>query len=455
MTLTTLLRYLCFDRTAIDRIATCRNAIWAGVTFALLGAVARHYDGADLMARPFYLLLPLAASLTVATAVFGFLKIFPYNVSDPLTYRQFVTYVWLTGPMAWLYAVPVERFLSARDAAAANLWFLAAVSVWRVMLISRVISVRNRTSFPAALVRVLLVADTFVLIGLFFTPLPVFNIMGGIRLSPRDQLILETAFSVGAVAVVLWPVLLVGNIMLRSGGVKDSAAELPVHAVADSSNTSAATSEKPTSFVESSTLPNSTVGGAVWTAVIVLVGVSVCLLWQAQPEQQRRTTAESLLRSGRIASGLEYMSQFESHDFPPHWTPPPAVNWREMRPHPVSEAVVAIEGNYKPWVRSACLNNFMNYFGFDDWSYHQWTRLNDSQLHSALNVLQTANDLDPEFVEANLRKLRTFAEDNRYAGAKQVTEFLNRLDEAKGESGNDATASENEAAASENEGNSR
>ena len=43
------------------------------------------------------------------------------------------------APMAAIYAIPVETFLTDYRATACNIWFLAIVATWRVLLIARVL----------------------------------------------------------------------------------------------------------------------------------------------------------------------------------------------------------------------------------------------------------------------------------------------------------------------------
>ncbi|MCA9034357.1 MAG: hypothetical protein KDA91_04455 [Planctomycetaceae bacterium] len=420
MNLLTLIRFLCFDRRAVDQIASCRSAVWVGLGFVLLAPFARDYDGVDLLSKPIHLLVPMLASLFTATLIFGYLCLFRPSGRQPLTYRQFLAFFWLTGPLVWLYAFPVERLLSARDAAVANLWLLAVVSLWRVLLISRVISLRNETSFFVSMIRVLMVADTIVLVVLLLTPLPVFNIMGGVRLSPRDKLILGTAINVGVGATILWPILLINNIFSSRGFAKVSdGSDRPGEALTGAVDVPSTSPDE---------LRAGNAGWTLWLSIVLLAGFSAYLLSIGQPQQQRRTIAEDLLRSNQIEEGLQYMSQFDRSDFPRHWNPPPAVSWREMTPHPVEEAASVLKGDYKPWVREACLNNFMDYFGFDDWSLIQWSRLNDSQLQAALEVIEHAAELDPEFVAANKQKLLHLEEHSSDPRAKIIAEFIRRTD---------------------------
>ena len=50
------------------------------------------------------------------------------------SYLSVLTFVGLTSPLAWLYAIPVERMASMDFAISANMWFLAIVALWRVAL---------------------------------------------------------------------------------------------------------------------------------------------------------------------------------------------------------------------------------------------------------------------------------------------------------------------------------
>jgi hypothetical protein len=54
--------------------------------------------------------------------------------SPALRYPHLLTVVTLTAPLAFLYAVPVERFLTLDAARSANVLFLALVASWRVAI---------------------------------------------------------------------------------------------------------------------------------------------------------------------------------------------------------------------------------------------------------------------------------------------------------------------------------
>ena len=67
----------------------------------------------------------------------------------------------------------------------------------------------------AALWPVMLFADSVALAALFLTPVPVFNIMGGVRLSEREQIIVFTVYSFRIASVATWFVWLLGTLIAR------------------------------------------------------------------------------------------------------------------------------------------------------------------------------------------------------------------------------------------------
>ncbi|MFO0841704.1 MAG: hypothetical protein U0797_04780 [Gemmataceae bacterium] len=122
-----LLRYLLGRRDAIEAIAGNRNALWIGLLFVLSAGFAREYDGEDLWNEPGYLVIPLGASLVSSSLLF----LLAYGIAAGNggarwgmffpSYFAFLGLFWMTAPLAWLYAVPYEHFLSPVEAMRANL----------------------------------------------------------------------------------------------------------------------------------------------------------------------------------------------------------------------------------------------------------------------------------------------------------------------------------------------
>jgi hypothetical protein len=96
------------------------------------------------------------------------------------------TFLSLTALPAVLYAIPVERFLSAEAARSANFWFLAVVAIWRVSMLGRYLACRTDLSGGVLTAALLLpLALIVVILTLLNLEKAVFDFMGGVRDSER------------------------------------------------------------------------------------------------------------------------------------------------------------------------------------------------------------------------------------------------------------------------------
>lgn len=102
------------------------------------------------------------------------------------SFRNVLLFITLTAPPALLYAVPVERFLSAEAARTANAWFLIVVATWRVALFSTFLRQ------VASLSRTMVVVATLLPLAIIILALSalnlehvVFSVMSGIREEDR------------------------------------------------------------------------------------------------------------------------------------------------------------------------------------------------------------------------------------------------------------------------------
>jgi len=344
MTAATIARYLIGDRAAILAVAASRRAWLVGMLLVLGAGLAREYDHEDLVHEPWHALLPLAASLVTATILYLLLRLVSWRRSGsgwpahggP---RAFLGLYWATAPLAWLYALPVERVLSVGDAVAANLWLLAIVSAWRVLLMTRVVQVVWRCHWIEAFHVVGCFAWGVAAAVLSLTPLPLLSIMGGIELGPGEAILAGTTFIVmllswlsapwwlGAIAVILL-------LRRRPGG-----AWTPDPAFAADS-------------LE--------VEPSAWRLGAALVGTGCVLLPFTQPEQWRRHAAETALRAGDVRGAIATLARHDRGDYPPHWDPPPRPGYRERLPGLV-DLVTAIAAVDPPaWVREAFLAKAQN-----------------------------------------------------------------------------------------------
>jgi hypothetical protein len=333
MSIVTVLAYFVGSRKAILQIAATPGATWLGLVFVLSAGFAREYDGEDLLAQPWHLLLPLGVSLVLSLALFCLIMPIARRKGASqgslfANYCIFLRLFWMTAPIAWIYVIPVQDFLSAGDATRANLWMLAIVSLWRVALIARVVSVLFNANLFAASMPVLLFADTVALTALWFAPLPVFSIMGGIRLTDSERIIQGTAFTVGFFGTISWLIWAVATCIVC--GLRKRKWQLQV-----------STSE-----------PGPSVSWGLWAVAASSIALWVFILPLTQPKQQLRRRVESRLRSGHVPGAIALMSKHAPSDFPSHWDPPPRIGYGERTP-PLLDVLEAVSSDATPsWIKA-------------------------------------------------------------------------------------------------------
>ncbi|HAV61228.1 MAG TPA: hypothetical protein DCY13_02545 [Verrucomicrobiales bacterium] len=213
LTIPTIFGYLFGQRAAIQTVASSSAAIWTGIALTLLTAFARNYDQTYVVEKPFlWFFGPLLFSLVsgswiylVCYALCARLQMPENDRSMKGSWRGFMGAFWMTAPIAWLYAIPVERFMDSVTAAKANLALLAVVSLWRVLLMARVLQVVTRAPYLRALLWVILAASVEVVVLVFTSgslTKRVMAAMGGLRNSPEEE-VLITAMN-NAFGMALW-----------------------------------------------------------------------------------------------------------------------------------------------------------------------------------------------------------------------------------------------------------
>lgn len=380
VTIRTLLAFLVGRRQAIVTIAQTPGAVWFGLLLVLSAAFAREYDGEDLLHAPWHLVLPAGASVVSSAMLFALL----WGISRgarpgwgalPRAYLSFLGLYWMTAPLAWLYALPVERFSSAAEATASNLWLLGIVAAWRVVLMIRVVSVLYGAKTWQAICIVMAMADSLALVLLWLTPLPVVSIMGGIRLSESEQMIQSTAFLVGMFGVIAWPVWFAGtlSVLIRKELSWETAlSALPI---------------------------KKEVGRSTWVLGIASLLVWIPVLPLTQPEQQLRRRVERDLREGQIERALATISAHGPGEFPPHWDPPPRIGYGERNPYllEIMEPLLAMET--APWVRELFLEKLRSLGGSGFGPSYFFYQLDPQHFDRYLSVLEALPADSPIILE--------------------------------------------------------
>jgi hypothetical protein len=336
VSLVTVLRFQFGQAAAIQAVAVSRTALAVGIWLVLLTAVARNYDQKHVLESPLWLFGPLLFSLFSGTFLFTVLsKGFISRHSPagkptaplPAQWRSFMGLFWMTAPIAWLYAIPAERMFESYQAAQANLVLLGIVAFWRVLLMSRIVSVLLGLAFLRALGWVLvpacLEALAIVFLGGIFSPTfgrAVMASMSGMRNAPEEDLLLGALGTAAYGALITLGVVLTVLAIWRFRGAVHS---FPVVA-------------------GSSRLP--VVGLLGLTAFWIAVAIP------AQHEQKRFVAHASLIERGEYREAIDYLARHRPDDFPPS---------RRLEPNPyefrvfkqLPKVMAALDASDPEWVR--------------------------------------------------------------------------------------------------------
>ncbi len=378
MNFVTIIRFLFGERRAIFEVATSRSAVWLGFLFVISAGFAREYDGEDLLHEPWHLLIPLVASLATSFILFLMFWLCLWRKSteaDPLrsflaSYRSFLGLYWMTAPLAWLYAIPVEQYMSAGDATQFNLCLLGIVAAWRVLLMIRIGSVVFGAPVTQAIGLVMLFAVSVTFAILTLTPIPVVSVMGGIRLTESEEVIQVTSLLVGAFCILSFPIWLTCSLVVlgRKG---------PDWRLA------------PSVELERKVSPLTWAGGVFSLAIWILV------LPSFQGEQQLRRQVERNLVNGRIEEALQTMSSRQRSDFPAHWDPPPRPAYRESLPHILDVVEQSIDSQRNDWVQEVYVDKLADSGLFTPWAPPLFEE--SGRLDQLLRVIEQRPDLIESF----------------------------------------------------------
>lgn len=369
MNAATIVRFLFGQRQAILQVADTRNAVWLGGLFVLSAGFAREYDGEDLLHEPWHLLIPFAASIATSYLLFVLLRMIVRwhekqdRPSHFASYRSFLALYWMTAPLAWLYAIPFERFQTAAEATSSNLTLLGIVAVWRVVLMTRIVAVVFEVPHRCALFPVMLFADTVAVVVSFVMPTPVISFMGGIRLTESEQLIQSMTWLVRFFGILTWLIWMGGTATVGFG--------------------KRTWSSKLGQFSSSTT-----VGRSAWILAAIAIVFWIPLLPVPQREQQLRRAVENDLRDGRIREALQTMSDHSQSDFPPHWDPPPRIGYGENVPSLTDVLQVAQSIKIKRWVLALFELKLIQQSGWRYAGAHKWARMDDDEFDRNFTILE-------------------------------------------------------------------
>ena len=186
--------------------------LWLGLICAWLAGIGRYWD------HPFATPLQRAG---VGSVIYVFaLTLIIWLLGWPLRikhwrYLDLLTYISLTSPLAFLYALPVERWVDMERARTMNGWFLVVVATWRVVLYA--LYLLRRAGLPGGRCFIMLLLP---LTGIVFALAQlnldhvIFNFMAGVDdRGTGAKHVYGLIWELSLLSTLLFPFLLIGYVV--------------------------------------------------------------------------------------------------------------------------------------------------------------------------------------------------------------------------------------------------
>ncbi len=308
---------------SIRRVLRCPSSLFLALALVATAAIAREYDAVSWLHRPQELLGPFVASLVFGSILFVFVlaclgSIGRKSRSVVRDYRLFMTGYWMTAPLAWLYAMPIETMTDEVTAIRFNLTMLSIVSIWRMLLFTRVVAIQFGIPMLAVLPWIVTPCMVIAFVSLLSRMLSMVSIMGGIRLTQTQRILSDYQGGVAATCFYgIIPMLLYGLVaipLVRSGWGRK-------HQIGKSSVM----------------LDRRVWGWPIFAAIVLLAGAS-----QFQPKLYRAAEIDELLRADNVVEAIETMQQLGENALPRVWDPPPKFPDRDSQRPLISVLTSAI-----------------------------------------------------------------------------------------------------------------
>lgn len=340
-------RFLCGDAEAIRRLAVEPKALATMIVLVFTAAIARNYDQRYFFENSFlWVFGPILFSGVAAffhLAVIHLLFTKRLLQPDHPEYRfarffpVFLTLFWATAPLAWIYAIPVERMTDLTTAAKWNVGFLGVVAAWRVALMARLLSVLIGTRFLKALGWVLVPAS----IEAFVVAIAGSNVgnaiaasMAGISNAPEETMIL----GILSAAIIGGPISLVagfGFALVRDHRDRSELSEPPGRA--------------------------NTWSPQIWPIVLLVLGAVIAVPFQG--ELARNHEMERLIAEKRYGDAVEFLSNHRPEDFSPAKRLPPALYEYSIH-RELPEVLDVLESTTPAWILEMYRGYLATYLSF-------------------------------------------------------------------------------------------
>lgn len=221
-----LIQFLLGSRVAIATFASRRDTLWLGLIFVISAGFVREYHQGNWIQKPWLIATPLIWATVLTLLLFPLATIVARQRGAIVEnywgrYRVFLGLVWLTAPLAWIFILPVDQLMPAEDAAIIKLWLLGIVSVWRIYLVTRILTTlfvphSSEVFFSGTLFVLLLVVDTVFLCN-FGEGRPVLMVGSTSETPVADFVVLHLLTVMSFIGVMMWPIWLIGTLMVALG----------------------------------------------------------------------------------------------------------------------------------------------------------------------------------------------------------------------------------------------
>lgn len=203
-------RFLAFQKPSAALAKRANAYLIYGLIVTWLVGIGRYWDNPRAELWQLVGLGSLAYIVLLATLLW--LLVLPLSPRN-WSWRNVLLFLSLTSLPALLYAIPVERFTTMRNAAEINVWFLAVVASWRVALLLHFL--RQVAALPwYAVIIASLLPIVLIIVALFLLNLEhvVFDLMAGLRDEDRsaNDEVYWVVFVLTHFALLAAPVLVIG-----------------------------------------------------------------------------------------------------------------------------------------------------------------------------------------------------------------------------------------------------
>jgi len=185
-----LLRFQFGNSAVINRLSKHPKILWIGFLLTLSAAIARNYNQNYFPSAPHWIITPALLSTATCLLISIFLRIsLKLHKGD---FKRLLGLLWMTSPIAWLYAIPIESYTSEYTSAMFNIVLLTLVSIWRVLLFAKILQYVSKISYGECFLLTLLPVSIEVFIIGFFGQLPkglALMGMASLKVNPATELL--------------------------------------------------------------------------------------------------------------------------------------------------------------------------------------------------------------------------------------------------------------------------